>query len=975
MQHRLISSRSIVEMVVILLIIIAQPFSLAQTDSGPSRTGGNTNSRQPPVYAVIDLFAFPYQTTHISGVLKVKNSGYVLVNEQYLQYNVGGYIQEVWYNGQTYPLSPHTAGDGFEVTDISEDGVVIGDETTSYNYVFHDEPGNEIQFAVWSHPTNNSTPILTEAPPEEYLGEAEPINVGIAIVGNNDSVIYRSMDQYDLPPDGWKNDQELGTLNDNTAGLDLEGNEVQPIQTNNQGDVSTYSAAVNTSVPVDQGNGIGNGQPLFGPSTYYINNTQIPITPTCIGSEINGSPFACGYLYIGDPDYYWDGRDQSYHSLGWGSGNPVINGATSTTNGVTVPAVQVVDGNFIANMNPATQTFGPPQSLDYAVTASSGWSKILGTSINDNGAIVGTATYSPTGPTDPIAAGSHGVMLLPLSFVRETSPGSGDFEPIKDNGLDDQAQLPIFASETGQGMTETDTGGYTLNAVLSTDLSATSTASFNVTYSKSGGGSYTGTLTETGAGTGIFKDSGSTNVLTLTPSNQTTSSATTLSTLSGTITIPSLSVSSQPVTLIETVPLNYQASTVLTDVALAGTLSTTVVNSITVTFHSNFSENDAITLTETGVNTRVFQNTANGVTLTMTGFTGGTSMNISVSATGLTPSSFGSTLTETSATSLQYSDYQRSYGTATNYTPATDGQGVFYVQFPGSTATSITLVSGGNSVTTMASPVTGQPNMLRTGKLVLLEPSDSFSASGFTTLTVSPPSGGGTPTVQLQMYGQTIVDPGTVHDAYLGFGLGEGDGSVHLGQIKNILAANASSPSTPNLGWTVPTVHGVSVKSDVLNEIGKHSLWYVFTHGLTADGHTPPLVSFRLYNSSDPNDHKQAQLVPGDVSANIGTDTYELVFFNGCFSADPSSGSAAPAFAANFKADVYVGWTTAEFDIFAYNAGKTFFTTLEQHNSIQNALNAVNNTRAFKTTAQLRVIGDPTVVSKTIIDKSPIPPQ
>jgi hypothetical protein len=568
------------------------------------------------------------------------------------------------------------------------------------------------------------------------------------------------------------------------------------------------------------------------------------------------------------------------------------------------------------------------------------------------------------------------VMLLPLKFTRETTPGSGDFEPIKDNGLDDQAELPIFASETGQGMTETDTGGYILNATLSADLTGTSTSTINVTYAINGGGSYTGTLTETAAGSGVFHDSGGTNILTLTPTTQTTSSTTTLSTLSATITIPSLSVSSQPVTLIETQPLTYQASTVLTDVALAGALSTTVVNAISVTFHSNFSENDAITLTETGINTRIFKDSANTITLTMTGFTGGTSMVISVSASGLTPSSFGATLTETSGTSLQYSDYQRSYGTATNFTPATDGQGVFYVEFPGSASTSITLVSGSNTVTTSATPVTGHPGLLRTGKLVLLEPGDTFSASGITTLTVSPPSGGGTPKVQLQMYGQTIVDPGTVHDAYLGFGIGEGDGSVHLGQIKNILAGNASSPSDPNLGWTVPTVHAVSVKSDVLNEIGgNHSLWYVFTHGLTADGHTAPLLSFRLYNSSDPNDHKQAELVPGDVSAHIGTNAYQLVFFNGCFSADPSSGSAAPAFATNFKADVYVGWSSAEFDIFAYTAGKIFFRTLEQHNSIQNALNAVNNTRAWKTTAQLRVIGDPTVVSKTIIDKTPIPPQ
>jgi hypothetical protein len=36
--------------------------------------------------------------------------------------------------------------------------------------------------------------------------------------------------------------------------------------------------------------------------------------------------------------------------------------------------------------------------------------------INDYGCIVGTATYTPTGTMDPIAAGSHGVLLLPCQY-------------------------------------------------------------------------------------------------------------------------------------------------------------------------------------------------------------------------------------------------------------------------------------------------------------------------------------------------------------------------------------------------------------------------------------------------------------------------------------------------------------------------------------------------------------------------------
>jgi hypothetical protein len=172
----------------------------------------------------------------------------------------------------------------------------------------------------------------------------------------------------------------------------------------------------------------------------------------------------------------------------------------------------------------------------------------------------------------------------------------------------------------------------------------------------------------------------------------------------------------------------------------------------------------------------------------------------------------------------------------------------------------------------------------------------------------------------------------------LGFGIGKegGDGSIHLSQIQTIL--------TQNLGWAVPAVHAVSVKSDVLNEISKHSLWYMFTHGLTFSGRydTPPLVSFRLYNSSDPNDDKQAELFPKDVADHIGNNAYELVFFNACFSADKTSGSAASTFAANFKAREYVGWAGDQREIVAYTAGKNFFLALQSHAKVKDAITAEN---------------------------------
>jgi len=49
--------------------------------------------------------------------------------------------------------------------------------------------------------------------------------------------------------------------------------------------------------------------------------------------------------------------------------------------------------------------------------------------INDSGAIVGTATYTPQGQNDPIAAGQHGVMLVPVQFKAQTGQINNGFDP------------------------------------------------------------------------------------------------------------------------------------------------------------------------------------------------------------------------------------------------------------------------------------------------------------------------------------------------------------------------------------------------------------------------------------------------------------------------------------------------------------------------------------------------------------------
>ena len=96
-------------------------------------------------------------------------------------------------------------------------------------------------------------------------------------------------------------------------------------------------------------------------------------------------------------------------------------------------------------------------------------------------------------------------------------------------------------------------------------------------------------------------------------------------------------------------------------------------------------------------------------------------------------------------------------GTPNASTPETDGQGIFYIEMPGSIPASITLRCGENHVTVQATPVEGRPNLLRTGKLVLLEKGDPFRAPDITTIEEGASPEGKDSNLELQKYGRTIV--------------------------------------------------------------------------------------------------------------------------------------------------------------------------------------------------------------------------
>jgi hypothetical protein len=113
------------------------------------------------------------------------------------------------------------------------------------------------------------------------------------------------------------------------------------------------------------------------------------------------------------------------------------------------------------------------------------------------------------------------------------------------------------------------------------------------------------------------------------------------------------------------------------------------------------------------------------------------------------------TLHETSRTSLQYSSVERVSSDVRVDTPATDGQGIFYIEMAGTIPTKITLSSGSANKMVFAVPVKGHPNLLRTGKLVLIAHGDPFRSPDITTFEM-PPRGQDS-ALELKMYGRTTV--------------------------------------------------------------------------------------------------------------------------------------------------------------------------------------------------------------------------
>ncbi len=427
-------------------------------------SGTSTASNEYPLsrYAVIDL------GTNFTDPVKVTQSGYILGAPSFESTDVC-----VWHNGVVTTLqSLDSSTYGWFVADIEEDGTVIGSEavtrtgtattvnlagsnTTSYSYTAQD-------LAEWA--PGSSTPVLLDGTLVSITsvseGGGEPtttltttqqtdnIGVGATVSG---TILFTNQTIFDpvnlnSNDDLFKNSTELGT--GLVGGV---GTLANLIQHNTDGDLTGFYNFF-SSLGLNPNPG------------YFFNGTPLDFYPLAVSNRmtIGGTTktYVVGQNLGSSQVTWWDGTDHNDLINFLGSvGGLSINAAVATVSGTggsstQQPAVQIVATSGLSlsfeelwEMNPATGTFGAPQSIPDLLPDSSGWmltsgysqgfslishangyAPVLNCVITDSGAIVGTATYTGTATT----TGSHGVLLLPVqinAYRPQMVPSSVDLTP------------------------------------------------------------------------------------------------------------------------------------------------------------------------------------------------------------------------------------------------------------------------------------------------------------------------------------------------------------------------------------------------------------------------------------------------------------------------------------------------------------------------------------------------------------------
>jgi hypothetical protein len=336
---------------------------------------------------------------------------------------------------------------------------------------------------------------------------------------------------------------------------------------------------------------------------------------------------------------------------------------------------------------------------------------------------------------------------------------------------------------------------------------------------------------------------------------------------------------------------------------------------------------------------------------------------VTVNTTMFTATNFTMVLTETTTNSQWFSNFGlRQPANITPQTPDVSGQGVFYVRTYGfatdTNVINITLTTATQQVTVAATRLSNTTTYV-TGKLLVVPSGVSVTYTNITVIQDDPTSiVASRVDIPLSQTSNTLV-----RSAFVGRGNDTSGWLVwvppqhastanDINNVAQILSTNLNYTiwgGTPN--YSVDLAH-------LTGALPSNSVFYIFAHGV-AQKRGEPFQGFNVWRSDSlANLWASTNVTPSMVSAAIGSNSYTLVFINGCLSADGSATSSNMAAAFNAKA--YVGWSDEVLPSDALDAAVKFFNALATTN-VAGAVAAAQPNPDMEGKAQLTIIGDGTV--------------
>jgi hypothetical protein len=394
--------------------------------SSPATTSGSIPPKPAPRYAVIDLGAGMVPTA-------LSSTGYVAsTNPSY----TAGYR---WFNGVSQTLASCEFPTG-----VDDAGTVVGEQPPFLLF-------SDLTAATVWLPNETTVSFLQD----QTLQAEAPLlglQLGPPAPGTGAGIELASLIDYNGTIYGELGNLVIGDMGgfggSGSSGLGSGSNYVSAVEWQNYGDPDTMLGGLwipdQIGTSSEQIISAKNNNVIVDIDTLSVLSVPVPFTPAIVPTyTINGVPVSftaidistTGVVIGSSSTNSWPLPNTSFlYNLDGTDGTETIPGAVylytlnhatrnmhsgGTVTPVECPQVLGTDSsssNTLFQKNPDTGSY-EAYHMDDLIGAASGWSgfgmSAAQYAMNDSGAIVGTATYTPTGTTDPIAAGSHGVLLTP----------------------------------------------------------------------------------------------------------------------------------------------------------------------------------------------------------------------------------------------------------------------------------------------------------------------------------------------------------------------------------------------------------------------------------------------------------------------------------------------------------------------------------------------------------------------------------